>query len=255
MGKKYFTWNFDDGLEEDKEIIRILKSCNMGATFNLNSGLFGKRQMIGHIGNLGIKEIPLSEYNANKKSILKYSTHYRIPKDEIRQVYDGFEIASHTAGHVDMTRLAPLENRWQVEEDQRILGEIFHQPIVGFAYPFGRSNEETKKVLKETGIRYARTVRIAKDFRFPEDPMELPMTGWIAKKNMLAAVQKFIESEAEEDQFFLMFAHGYELDFNTKECNFDMFQRICDMVAGREDILCCSTGEAFRRHENGGVYA
>lgn len=254
MGKKFFTWNFDDGLEEDKEIIRILKSCNMGATFNLNSGLFGKRQMIGRIGNLGVKEIPQSKYNADKKTILKYSIHYRIPEDEIEQVYGGFEVASHTADHVDLTKLAPMESRWQVEEDQRVMGEIFQQPVVGFAYPFGRRNERTKKLLREIGIQYARTMQMAKDFRFPEDSMELPVTGWIAKKNTLAVMQKFVESESEEDQIFLMFAHGYELDFNTKECNFDMFQRICDMADSREDILCCSTGDAFRYHTNGGAY-
>ena len=83
---KYFTWNFDDGLEEDKETIKILKENGMGATFNLNSALFGKRQMIGRIRNLGIKEVPLSEYDANKASLLKYSIHYRIPKDEIADV-------------------------------------------------------------------------------------------------------------------------------------------------------------------------
>lgn len=249
MGKKYFTWNFDDGVEEDKEIIRILKSYHMGATFNLNSALYGKRQMIGRIGNLGMKEIPLEVYDAGKKSLLKYSIHYRIPEDEIAQVYEGFEVASHTAHHVDMTKLSQEEIRSEVEADQRDLLERFHQPVDGFAYPFGKFNADTKKMLQELGITYARTVNIAKDFSFPQDPLELPMAGWITKKDTLNKIQRFLESETEEDQLFLMFAHGYELDFNTKECNFDMFKRICDMVAQQEDIICCSTGAAFRYHK------
>lgn len=36
MGRKYFVWSFDDGLEQDKKIVEILRSFNMGATFNLN---------------------------------------------------------------------------------------------------------------------------------------------------------------------------------------------------------------------------
>lgn len=31
--KKYFTFSFDDGLEQDKEIVRILKEHGMQATF------------------------------------------------------------------------------------------------------------------------------------------------------------------------------------------------------------------------------
>lgn len=34
-------------------------------------------------------------------------------------------------------------------------------------------------------------------------------------------VQAFVQTEAEEDLFFLMFAHGYEFDFGTKESDPD----------------------------------
>ncbi len=246
MGKKYFTWNFDDGLEEDKEIIRILKSCNMGATFNLNSGLFGKRQMIGRIGNFGIKEIPVEAYKPNKISLLKYGIHYRIPEDEIRQVYDGFEIASHTAEHLNMTKISESQCQEQLLADVHKLEEMFGVSVIGFAYPYGSNNDMTKDVLAANGIEYARTVERAKDFSLPADPLKMPMTAWFTNKDKIDRIQRFIDSQAEEDQFFLMFAHGYELDFNTSECNFDIFRRICDMVAGRDDIVCCSTGEALK---------
>lgn len=57
--------------------------------------------------------------------------------------------------------------------------------------------------------------------------------------------------EAEEDLFFLMFAHGYEFDFGTKESNWDKFRRICEAVASRDDVIACSIGEAFRLHGEG----
>lgn len=43
MHTKYFACSFDDGLEQDRCIIEILKEHRLGGTFHLNSGLFGTR--------------------------------------------------------------------------------------------------------------------------------------------------------------------------------------------------------------------
>ena len=43
MGKKYFTLSFDDGLEQDKRVIRLMRQYGLKGTFNLNAGLFGTR--------------------------------------------------------------------------------------------------------------------------------------------------------------------------------------------------------------------
>ncbi len=194
--------------------------------------------MIGRIGNLGVKEIPFSQYDEKKISLLKYSIHYRIPKDEIIDVYSGFEIASHTAEHVNLANCSEEECIRQVKTDQTVLGDMFHTEIRGFAYPFGRYNDCTLKILKQCGISYARSVSFAKDFYLPDNLLELPMTSWHIKKDAIKKVREFIDADGEKDMFFLMFAHGYEFDFHTKESNFEKFQRICDMVAGREDIVC-----------------
>ena len=53
----------------------------------------------------------------------------------------------------------------------------------------------------------------------------------------------------QDDAFFLMFAHGYEFDFGTKESNWDKFKRICEAVAAQDDVIACSIGEAFRQHQ------
>lgn len=52
--KKYFTLSYDDGLEQDKQIIDLLKKYGIRATFNLNSGLFGSKEKIEYIGKLDI---------------------------------------------------------------------------------------------------------------------------------------------------------------------------------------------------------
>ncbi len=40
MGKKYFTLSFDDGLEQDKKVLALMKKYGLKGTFNLNSGMF-----------------------------------------------------------------------------------------------------------------------------------------------------------------------------------------------------------------------
>ena len=41
MWKKYFTLSFDDGLEQDKKVLALMKKYGLKGTFNLNSGMFG----------------------------------------------------------------------------------------------------------------------------------------------------------------------------------------------------------------------
>lgn len=80
------------------------------------------------------------------------------------------------------------------------------------------------------------------------------MTSWHIRKNALDLIDQFIAKEPEEDDmFFLMFAHGYEFDFETKESNWHKLEEICRKVSAQKDIICCSTGEAFRRHRENQV--
>ncbi len=133
MGKKYFCWSIDDGLEQDKKIVWILKESGMGATFNLNSGMFGQKDMIGRIGNIGWKITSAERY---KKShhFIKYTKSYRIPKDEVRQVYEGFEVASHGWHHNDFRTASREKTKTSILQDKKNLEKIFGTAISGFAH-------------------------------------------------------------------------------------------------------------------------
>ena len=93
MYKKYFAWSFDDGLEQDRRIVKTLKKYNLGATFHLNSGLFGDRTYEGRIGNLGMTEAPADRFDKSKKHLLPYVEHFRLQKEEAVELYRGFEIS------------------------------------------------------------------------------------------------------------------------------------------------------------------
>lgn len=254
MGRKFFTWSFDDGLEQDKKIIEILREYGMGATFHLNSGLFGEKTWEGRIGNLGMTEKPYDTFNPGRRHLLKYAPHFRIPEDEICQVYQGFEIASHTCHHINLSRCSEDQRRQEITEDLKALSRLTGQKVTGFAYPYGAGAKKSREALKEAGVQYARLAVSRPGFRFPEDPLAMPLSCWHISSKTFDRLEEFFSMESEEDLFFLMFAHGYEFDFNTKESNWDKFRRICETVALHEDVTACSIGEAFRLHkenENG----
>ena len=249
MGTKYFAWSFDDGLEQDKKIISVLKEYGMGATFHLNSGLFGDKTYEGRIGNLGMREVPAGQFDPSKKHLLPYVPHFRIPQDEVCSVYEGFEIASHTCHHVNLARCSEAERIWEIKDDVDALSTLFQQPVIGFAYPYGMGAKQSRTALKNAGVKYARLATAGKGFRFPEDPLAMPLGCWHISSKTFDRLNEFFAMDAgEEDCFFLMFAHGYEFDFNTKDSNWDKFRRICETVSSHEDIICCSIGEAVTQH-------
>lgn len=244
MAKKYFCWNIDDGLEQDKKITKYFRRCGIGATFNLNSGLMGEKQLIGRIGNLGMKTVPTDSFKSGIH-FMKYSDSNRIPADEVKQVYEGFEVASHGLMHDNFLKITDVDAKYSIGQDVVNLNKIFGTTIQGFAYPFGQYNETTIKLLQDAGIKYARTVQKAADFDMPKDYLRLPMTAWHINKDVFEKLDAFLRAESEKDQFFLMFGHGYEFDFNTRESNWEKFFKICDLVANRTDVICCSTSDAL----------
>lgn len=247
---KYFVWSFDDGLEQDKKIIEILKKYNMGATFNLNSGIFGLKQYTPRIANLGFTDTDADKYESKKHHFFPAAEHFRIPADEVVEVFKGYEVASHTLTHPRLARLKKDEIRKEISEDIRNLSELFGQDVVGFAAPFGSINKDVVDVLKECGVKYNRSVSSDDSFRFPEDPLNMPMTNWFISGKTFDRLNAFFEAEpVDDDLLFLCFAHGYELDFGTKEANWEEFEKICAEVTSHKDIICCSTRDAFQAHE------
>jgi len=252
MRKKYFAWSFDDGLEQDKKIIEILKEYGLGATFHLNSGLYGDSTYEGRIGNLGMKEVPADSFDPYQPHILPYVPHFRIPEDEVVKVYEGFEIASHTCHHVNLAKCTEEERRKEIGDDIKALSEKFSQPVTGFAFPYGAGAKQSRDALKAAGVKYARLALFKGGYRFPSDPLAMPISCWHVSSDTFSKLDEFFNMDpGEDDLFFLMFAHGYEFDFATKNSNWNRFRRICEKVATRKDVIACSIGDAFRMHEEG----
>ncbi len=224
MPRKSFVWSVDDGVVQDRHSVSILREFGLAATFHLNSGLFGAKTFIGHPPTV---------------------PHERLEAAEARELYEGFEIAAHTCTHRDLSVCNAAERRREIEDDVAALSELFHRQIAGFAYPYGRGAEESRDALIAAGVRYARTVEIAPDFRLPEDPLRLPITCRQNDPAIFDRMEAFFRSEAEEDQLFLAFAHGYEFDYGTEHSNWDRFRRICETAAKQPGLTFCSLQDVF----------
>lgn len=148
-------------------------------------------------------------------------------------------------------KCGPSELEEEIVQDVKDLSEIFGRKVTGFAYPYGVSSEDSAEYLKKAGVKNARVVKSDDSFRFPEDPYHLPMTCWHISKKAFEKTDRFINEERKEDMLFVMFAHGYEFDFNTKESNWHKMTEICRKVSSQKDIICCSISEAFEDHERG----
>ena len=55
--KKYFTLSYDDGLEQDKQTIALMKKYGIRGTFNLNSAMLGEKSNIEYVGTIGFKNV------------------------------------------------------------------------------------------------------------------------------------------------------------------------------------------------------
>ena len=87
MGKKYFTLSFDDGLEQDKRIIALMKQYGLKGTFNLNSGLFGQRGEVMGLGSFSFRDCeegagpsPMCRITASRRTrSCRYTKAWRSP--------------------------------------------------------------------------------------------------------------------------------------------------------------------------------
>ena len=221
--KKAVTLSYDDGVTQDLKLIEILNRYGMKATFNLNSGGLGGR---------------FSNYI---EGVLVYRD--KVFAHDVKAIYQGHEVASHTLNHPDLTKLEEDEIVYQVEEDRRRLSELVDYEIRGFAYPCGYVDERVISVLKEkTGIRYARSVRITEDFLPQTDLYDMAFTTRNFGDNFLKLARDFVELKTDEPRIFSVWGHAYEFDWKK---NWHVFEEFCKIISSRDDIFYGTNSEVF----------
>ena len=218
--KKYFTLSYDDGPKHDRRFVAMLNERGLKCTFNLISGSMPEND-------------PDSWY---------------ISRAEAAELYRGHEIATHSLNHPHLEQLSREEMRFQISEDIKNLTAIAGYPVLGHAYPYGSWSDEVVEVLRENGIRYARTTRSTGAFSVPENPLILNPTCHHRDPRVFDLIREFLDAEpADGDMLFYLWGHSFEFDKGEEFNSWTHIEKVLDAVAGHSDVEYVTNMQFFDR--------
>ena len=226
--KKMFTMSYDDNVLQDKKLVALMNKYGIKATFNLNSGIFSDRTHIHTCAGVTYE-------------------HFHIEPEEVRDLYAGHEIATHSVTHPSLVGLDDETFTKEIVCDMEALSSLAGYQVNGHAYPGGCFDEETARRLGEKGIRYARTIVSTGTFDFPEYPLIWnptvahvdPTNGFRINKELFDLADKFIKAERG---LFYVWGHSYELDPYD---NWEVLEEFFKKISGHDDIMYLTNSQVL----------
>ena len=134
---KALILSFDDGNIADRHLVKLMNEYGLIGTFHLNSNKLGTKDYL--------------------------------TKEEVKNIYKGHEVSSHTANHPNLPSLSKIDVIYEVLEDRKELERLMDYPVRGMSYPFGNTNDFVIEAISGLGIEYARTVGDTYNFSIPAD--------------------------------------------------------------------------------------
>jgi len=230
---KAITLSYDDGVEQDIQLIRLMERYGFKGTFNLNSGRFAPEDKVYEAGRI-LRRLSLSK---------------------IKEVFssENVEVACHGFNHLRLERLQGADAINEVIQDRIALESIFGRMIPGMAYAYGTYNDQSVEVLKYAGIRYARTVESTEKFEIPSDWLRMPATCHHKNPRLMELAEKFRDMEITAyPKLFYLWGHSYEFErddnWNVIELFFGKMQNLPD-VWYATNIEICDYVHSFERLE------
>ena len=189
---KAFTVSYDDGTIQDKKVMMLARRYGVGVTFAPNTAWWGSSGWMEHEG---------------------YTVWVQRPTlEEIPTFYDGFEIASHTATHIDMTKADDETIRREVFEDMKYMYQLTGQKTIGMCYPGNWYDDRSIAIIKSYGIIYGRSAAVNYGFDLPEDFMVWIPTSHDAHPDVPKLADQFLAKKTHRLLCFYIWGHAYELD-------------------------------------------
>ena len=217
---KAVTLSYDDGILQDKRLVKLFNKYNLKCTFNLNGGMLYNECVWT---TRGVRII-------------------RMTPEECIETFSGHEVASHSLTHPNLCSLADYELERQIMGDKKLLEYIFKNRIYGMAYPGGYYDDRVKNVVKNSGIKYCRTIKTTENFDIPTDFMEINPTCHHKNPKLLELAEKFVNLKTTKPQLFYLWGHSYEFDVDK---NWNIIEEFCSIISGKSDIYYCTNTEAF----------
>lgn len=198
---KVLTLSYDDGKQEDRRLVQMLNRYHVKGTFHLNYGLMDQ--------------------------------DIRINKEEIKDIYKGHEVASHSMTHPTIARCPLPMTVQEILQDREGLEQLVGYPVRGFSYPNGSYHKEIVAMLPALGIRYARTVGSSENFDLPGNPYEWQPTCHHNHK-LLELAQTFIETKKSQ-YLTMMYVWGHSYEF-TRDDNWELMEQFLQFVSNQEEV-------------------
>ena len=89
-----------------------------------------------------------------------------------RMMAAGWELASHTISHLDLSAVPPAQLRTETAGSRALIKKWFHVKVRDFCYPAGRYNRRAIAAVKRAGYTSATTVNPGR--ATPRHPYEIP---------------------------------------------------------------------------------
>ena len=202
---KALTMSYDDGKVQDRKLVSIFNRYGIKGTFNLNYGLMDQPP--------------------------------RIPAEEIRKLYRGHEIATHTLHHPTIARSPLSRVAEEILEDRKGLEKLAGYVVRGHAYPNGSYSKEIEALFSGLGIAYGRVVESVPDFALPANPMEWHPTCHHSDPKLMEYGQYFADFPKKQYlKLMYVWGHSYEFDQNTERNNWGVIEDFCKLMGNRPDI-------------------
>ncbi|MEW6041076.1 MAG: polysaccharide deacetylase family protein [Elusimicrobiota bacterium] len=169
--RKRFVITFDDGYENFYlYAFPVLKKFNFKATVFISAGFIGK-----------VFAYP------------KQPDEKHLSENQIKELAQDVDFGAHTVTHPDLAALTRDKIAEEVINSKKIIEAITLKPVETFCYPYGKYNEEVKKVVQETGFTCACSL----------------VHGLVSDKSDLYALPRF-----EFKEFAHMSLHDFLKNFN-----------------------------------------
>lgn len=219
--EKAFTLSYDDGVVADKRFLKLIDSCGVKCTFNLNSGVFP---------DAGI--------------------HGRLGEQETYEVFSkcSHELALHGHKHLFLTKVSTPQCVQEIVANREYMEDKYNRVVCGMAYAYGATDDRVCEVLRLTGVHYARTTVSTHTFDIPKDFLRWNPTCHHTDKNLNELVEKFLTTKPSDDRkarepyLFYVWGHSYEFD---EQNNWHVIEDLLKSVANRSDVWYATNGEIY----------
>lgn len=221
---KVLTLSYDDAVEQDIRLIKIMKEHGLKGTFNINTGSFAPEGTVYSAGQI----------------------HRRMTKKQAYELYagSGMEVAVHAATHPFLEQLPLNMCTREVMQDRENIEKMFGTICRGMAYPYGTTSDAVVEILKSCGILYSRTTVSSRNFMIPEDWLRLSATCHHGDMQLMDLAEKFlaVNEPYRAPKMFYLWGHSYEFDMHE---NWNVMEQFAEKMGGRDDIWYATNIEIF----------